>query len=86
MHCCVFFFPRENFSAEMDIKQEFERVLEDMEWGEVVSTLIDVIDDLSTPPQPPLPLPLLDPNQHLQLVYPVGGIGGSEVVRKCSLT
>ncbi|XP_075885615.1 transcription factor 7-like 1-B [Nelusetta ayraudi] len=62
----------------MDVKQEFERVLEGMEWGEVVSTLIDAINDLSTPPQPPLPLPSLDPNQHLQVMYPVGGIGWSE--------
>lgn len=68
----------------MDIKQEFERVLEEMDWGEVVSTLIDVISDLSTPPQPPLPLPSLDPNQHRQLVYPLGGTGCSEEVRKCS--
>lgn len=71
------------YFAEMDIKQEFEMFLEGMEWDEVVSTLIDVINDLSTPPQPPLPL--LDPNQHLQLVNPVGGIGFSEEVRKCSL-
>lgn len=78
-------FPSENFSAKMDIKQQFEKMLEGMEWGEVVSTLIDVIGEVSRPPQPPLPLPSLDPNQHLQLVYPVGPNGCSEEVRECSL-
>lgn len=69
----------------MDIIEEFEMALEEMEWGEVVSILIDVINDLLSL-QPSLPLPSLDPNQHLQLVNPVGGIGCSKEVRKCSLT
>lgn len=36
---------------EREIRQEFERIIAEMEWGEVLSTLNDMLGDMLTPAQ-----------------------------------
>lgn len=43
---------------EREIRQEFERIIAEMEWGEVLSTLNDMLGDTLTPAQTVQPVPL----------------------------
>lgn len=53
-----------------DIWTEFEQLLTKMEWHEVVSTLIDVINDKAASPTPSPPSPPPAPDSLLSLLSP----------------
>lgn len=43
---------------EREIRQKFERIMAEVEWGKVLSTLNDMLGDTLTPAQTVQPVPL----------------------------